>query len=285
MMIRKILILNVLLLCFGASVFAQEDPYANQYNEHSVRPIRKDDQMFRKSLWWRMDLRTKRNAPFFATNNEISRLLINAVREGRIKPFTNDSLNNRLSIEDFNEKLRIPQAALDAEADFKKWEDENLDWGPGTGGNGTAKKEEDTPAASEYFPRQLYILELKEDLIFDNRRSRMFHDLQVITLMIPAEQTPTGIEKVICSFSYRELVNQVFKHNPDAIWFNPQNSSQHRNLSDAFELGMHGKFLVKYENPRDSYIVDIYGDNKKSLQMSEQAVYRLMEYEATLWSY
>ncbi len=283
---KKILLLSILISGISIVGFAQEDPYANQYNEHSVRPIRKDDQMFKKSLWWRMDLRTKQNTPFFANNNEISRLLINAVREGRIEPFTNDSLNTRMSIEDFNEKLRIPQAALDAEADFKKFEDENLDWGPGTGGTASkSKKEEKAPISNEYFPRQLYILELKEDLIFDSRRSRMFHDLQVITLMIPAEQTPTGIEKVVCSFSYFELVHKVFKHNPDAIWFNPQNSSQHRNLTDAFELGLHGKYLVKYENPRDSYIVDIYGANKRSLQMSEQAVYRLMEYEATLWSY
>ncbi len=228
-----------------------------------------------------MDLRTKRNEPFFARNNELSRLLINAVREGKIEPFYNDSLNRRMSVEEFNARLRIPQAELDAEEVMDKWEEENLNWGAGTG---TYEKEE-KPAAHEYFPRQLYILELKEDLIFDNRRSRMFHDMQAITLMIPAEQTPTGIEKVLCSFSYRELVEQVFKNNPEAIWFNPQNSSQHRNLTDAFEMGLHGKFLVKYENPKGDYIVDIYGNNKRALQMSEQAVYRLMEYEATLWSY
>lgn len=272
----------VFFLFSSALVCAQEDPYANQYNEHSVRAIRKDDQMFRKSLWWRMDLRTKQNTPFFAQNNEITRLLIDAVREGKIAPFTNDSLNTRLSVEDFNDKLRISQAVLDAQQEQEDWQEENMDWGAEAG---TAKKKTKILASNEYFPRQLYLLELKEDVIFDNRRSRMYNDLLAFTLIIPADQTPTGIEKPVCSFSYRELVEKVFKHNPKAVWFNPQNSSQHRNLSDAFDLRLHGKYLVKYENPRDSYIVDIYGDNKKALQMSERAIYKLMEYESTLWSY
>ncbi len=275
----KIYVLGVVALLMSLPTFGQEDPYANQYNESSVRPIRRDDQMFRKSLWWRMDLRTRQNEPFFAQNNELSRILIDAVREGRIEPFQNDSLTRRMSIDEFNEKLRIPQAVLDLEHDLLENDDDGWEDTLGKG------KKANEPVNNEYFPRQLYIFELKEDLIFDNRRSRMYNDLLAITMMLPAEQNAIGVEKVICSFSYRELVEKVFKHNPKAIWFNPQNGAQHRNLSDAFDLRLHGKYLVKYENPRDGYIVDMYGNNKRALQMSEQTVFKLMEYEATLWSY
>jgi len=278
----KYVLLTYFLLLSTFCVFSQEDPYANQYNPHSVRPIRKADQMFKKTLWYRMDLRTRRNEPFYARNNEITKLMIDAVRAGKIEPFQNDSLENRLSIEEFNERLRIPQAELELAMESDNWDKENMeeDWDE----ESIAKKEQ-KELPEEYFPRQLYILELKQDWIFDSRRSRQYDDLTTVTMILPGEITPTGLDKVIASFSYRELVEKVFRYNPNAIWFNPQNSAQHRNLADAFDLGLYGKYLVKYENPRDATIIDIYGNNKNSLIKSEEAVYKLFEYEAVLWSY
>lgn len=269
---------------------AQVDP-TKRYNENSVRPIRKDDQMFKKTLWFQMDLRTKKNAPFFAQNNELPRLIIEAAKKGLIKPYYSDSLKTELTIEEFLERLRIPQAAREEDLLLANAGD---DWGS-SDGNGSGKKRTPVfaPDQDEYLPKQLFKIEIREDLIFDRRRSRMYHDIQAITIIIPAEVTPTGVDKVLASFSYKDLYENLFHirkdgkvyDNPDAIWFNPQNPAEHRNLSEAFDLRLFEARLVKYENPKNNRIEDLYENSKRALIHSEEALYQLMEYEALLWSY
>ncbi|MCS7003708.1 MAG: gliding motility protein GldN [Cytophagales bacterium] len=276
------------LLGFIMNAYAQNSSTTNAkgtYNEKSLRPIRKEDQMFRKALWFRMDLREKMNQSFFVPNNEFSKLLIDAVKKGIIQPYRNDSLETRMSLEEFLENLRIPDFQQDDELALEM-SNEDV-WGN--------KKKNKPKEQAEYFPRQIYIVEIREDLIFDRVRSRMYHDIQAITLIIPGEQTPTGLDKVLASFSYKELVENLFKpidpntgrrvENPNAIWFNPHNSAAHLNLADAFELRQFSAGLVKYENPKNKSIVDTYGSGKRGLIASEQALMKLIEYEALLWSY
>ncbi len=49
------------------------------YNTNSIRPIKNDNQFFRKTLWYIIDLREKQNQPLNARGFEITRLLIDAV--------------------------------------------------------------------------------------------------------------------------------------------------------------------------------------------------------------
>jgi gliding motility associated protien GldN len=281
-------IFALLLMIPSYFAVAQVDP-TTRYNENSVRPIRKDDQMFKKSLWFQMDLRTKKNAPFFAQNNELPRLIIDAAKKGLLQPYYSDSLATTITKEEFLERLRIPQA--DREEDLLLASSED-DWGSASGGE-KKRKPVFAPDQDEYLPKQLFRIEIKEDLIFDKRRSRMYHDIQAITIIIPGEVSATGVDKVLASFSYKELYDKLFHiekggkkyDNPDAIWFNPQNPAEHRNLSEAFDLRLFESRLVKYENPKNSHIEDLYENSKRALIHSEEAVYQLMEYEALLWSY
>jgi hypothetical protein len=57
------------------------------------------------------------------------------------------------------------------------------------------------------------------------------------------------------------------------------------NLADAFTLRLPDGMLVKYENPKDNRIMDVYGESKRSLIEAQKAVMQLMEYEALLWEY
>ena len=41
--------------------------------------------------------------------------------------------------------------------------------------------------------------------------------------------------------------------------------------------------LVKYENPKNGRIVDMYSGGKAALMAAERAIAQLMEYEALLW--
>lgn len=247
-------------------------------NRHTTNNIQNYEKMWKKSLWFRMNLRTKVNEGFFANNHELPRILIEAVKNDLILPYKNDSLNTRISKEEFLANLRMPQVDLEDELD-----NDDDEWGeavvaPSNGSN-----------SNEYDPRDMYFIELKVERVFDKRRSRMYNDIIAVTIVLPAEYTRKKVEKDIATFSFKELNEQVFhinqKENPEAIWYNPQNTAQHRNLSDAFTLGLYDGRLIKYENPRGNSIIDLHGSGKKGFYKSMDAVYKLMEYEAMLWEY
>ncbi|MGB0521613.1 MAG: gliding motility protein GldN [Flammeovirgaceae bacterium] len=277
---KKFLFVMLALLLIASGLFAQGNN--GQYNEWSINAIRKDDQMFRKSLWFRVDMREKQNVPFFAEGNEITRLLIDAVKMGSIRPFKNDSLTQRMSLEEFEERLRIPADKGDDDFLDEKFEENDEIWTE-DGGKGSSPKAEEGAGPDEYLPKQLYVIELKEDLIFDKLRSRMYEDLLAVTIIIPGEQTNAGIDRELCTFSYKELCEQVFANNPNAVWNNPRNAAQSHNLKDAFTLHLWHGTLVKYQSPKNNRIVDMYTGGKAALMAAQRAIAQLMEYEALLW--
>jgi gliding motility associated protien GldN len=285
MLMLKFLFFSSFLALCSLTLSAQRSAESDRSaNPNSLRPIRNADIMFKKSLWFRMDLREKINQPYFIPQAEFAKLFIDGVKEGLILPFQNDSLTGRMSKEEFLERLLIPQQEEDVLAAEFNNEDS---WGK--------KKVAVAKQGDEFLPKQLYIIELREDLIFDKIRSRMVHDIQAIKIIIPGEQTPTGIDRELGSFSYKEFVEKLCKpidpntgkktDNPRATWYNTQNSAAHMNLADAFELRLFSAGLVKYENPKNSMIVDVYGVGKKGLMAADQALMKLIEYEALLWSY
>lgn len=128
------------------------------------------------------------------------------------------------------------------------------------------------------------MLELKEDIIFDEACSRMYRDIQSITIMLPAEVNSTGVDKPIATFSFKEIVENVFRDNPNAIWFNNKNPKEHRNMAEAFELRMFHAHLFKYTNGDDATILDLAkGNAKAAMYASLRAEYEFLEYESNLW--
>lgn len=140
-----------------------------------------------------------------------------------------------------------------------------------------------TPAA-EYFARDLTILNIKEDYIFDKQRSRAYNSIQTISIIIPAEKTVKGFDVEVASFRYKDL-DQYFRSNPKCIWYNFQNIAQHKNMADAFDLRLFNARIIKQSNPGDNYLVDLYKGEKAGLRASEQLEYKLMEFEHNLWEY
>ncbi len=257
------------------------------YNQNSIRPIHKSHIMYQKTLWFRVLLKEKMNKPFFATNMEITRLIIDAAKLGYVKPYTSDSLTRHMSSEDFLKKLQVEEeggglSAEELEMGFGAEESEDWDsdggWGDESGGGGDA-------ANNEYLPADLNILEIKEHLIFDKKHSRMKHDIQSITIKIPAELRLNGLEEKLATFSYKELVENLFRENPEAIWYNEHNTRNHLNLEHAFDLRLFDGWIYKYANGADLDIVDIYntGASVQTLVHQMQYSHYLTEYENNLW--
>lgn len=255
-------------------------------NPHSMMNIQNYEVMWKKSLWFRVNLQTKINYGFFSKNKELTRIIIDAVKNDRIVPYTSDTLDTRLSKEEFLQRLIIPQTVGET------IDDDDEAWGDLNGGS--FKNDSGQKPGEEYSPDRLWVIEMKVDRIFDKRRSKMYNDIVSINLIIPASENPKGIDIELGSFSYRELNEQVFHmkdengklvEDPNSIWFNAANSAQNRNLGDAFALELYDGRLIKFENPQDNSIIMMYGNDKRSLYQSQEAVYKLMEYEALLWEY
>jgi gliding motility associated protien GldN len=279
---KKALVISLVLFISLAS-FAQEEQLT--YNEHSVYPIEYANQMYKRTVWRRMDLKEKQNRPFFSTSNEITRIIIQAVNSGLIYPYVDDSLNKRMSKEQFLENLKLP---TDEEDDFGANADAGFGDDSGGWGDSGWGDEEDAsaaPAVQYYDATQLNIIRIKEDMIFDKVRSRLYWDIQSIEMIIPATEVATGIEKTVGIFRYKDL-EQLFRSMPDrAIWYNRQNTAHHRNMADAFLLRLFNARVVKVSNPRNDWIQDISPDQRSALYRSQAEEYKLIEYEHNLWEY
>jgi len=198
----------VLALVFLATVgvtsssLAQETP--NYVNHNSTAGIPDYDIMYKKRLWRRMDLKEKQNRSFFAFNNEITKIVIEAVNAGVLFPYKNDSLLTRMSREEFLENMKMPSYSGETLTDEEKamgfteddsWGGDDEGWGDDAGW-GDEKTEEKSDASASaasadyFFPADVSVLELMEDWVFDKRRSRLFYDIQSITLILPADKFP-----------------------------------------------------------------------------------------------
>ncbi|TGD78383.1 gliding motility protein GldN [Hymenobacter wooponensis] len=301
-------------LALSVAASAQEQATTASSNG-SYRPIPNSDIMFRKTIWRAIDLREKQNKPMFSEGREISKVILDAVKRGELQAYRNDSLTSTFSSKEVTSNVSYAEANAglsDEERAAGFTEDTGADdWGPKPaatkrpklGANGKPLKDSKgriiyetvaaapaKPAAApsyEYRPKDIYQMELKEDMIFDKKRSRMYHDIKCITLLVPStlSSNVSGIEKPIGTFKYSDLV-KVFRANPDkAIWFNPQNDAQHKNLADAFELWLFNSYIVKVSNPNDARLSDIYGGEREGILASQQAAADLIEYEYNLWSF
>lgn len=288
-----LIFLGVLVIGFSTNIKAQETA-DNGYNPNSVYPIHEDDIMYKKRVWRLMDLEEKQNQPFFAKGNEITKHIIEAAKAGILPIYVTDSMVNRRTKEEFLELLEDPRLKdLNMGGADDGWGDSGGDdWGNddgwGDGGGDDTPEEEEAPEAvnTQFNVNDISLLEIIEDMIFDRKRSVTHWDIQGIKVIIPAENFSGGVQRELGVFKYKDLID-LFRSNPDQmIWFNPQNSAEHKNLADAFALRLFEARIIKVANPEDNQIIDIYNSNPREGIMASQWIeYELMEKEHELWSY
>ena len=292
---NKILVLFVLLSTLSVdNTYSQSfvervvGAESNGYNPLSLRQVHESYLMWKKTLWRRVDLKEKQNKPFFAINREISKIIFEAVQRGVLIPYNSDSVtdNNVMAREDF--LINVQQEDLDGGDD---------DFGGGFEDDPFAaaadpfadEVEEEESAGPQLIPnREFSIFEIREDLYFDRVHSRIYFDIQSITMYLPGDSffNLTGIEKPIASFRFIDLYN-LFKSMPkEAIWFNENNIAQHKNLADAFLLRLFKGIIVKIANADDIRVSELFSKSRKDGIMASFKVEQdLIEWEANLWEY
>lgn len=262
-------------------------------NNASARPIPETDIMFKKVVWRGLDLREKQNKPMFSVNKEITKVIIDAVKRGELMPYKNDSLITPLTGADFSTKLNKPDEAGDAMSEEEKKifgnapaaEDDVFAKLNNKGKKGATAAAAPAANLNEFFPKELYQLEMKENIVFDKKRSRMYYDIQAITLVVPVKYSAKGVEERIASFKYSDLVKVFRAHPNEAIWYNEQNDAQHKNLADAFDLRLFSSYIKKVSNATDDDLATINEGSQRGLLAAQKAVEELIEWESSLWSY
>ena len=285
----KIFVLFVLLSISSVDNTYAQAEVSNGYNPLSLRQVHESYLMWKRTLWRRVDLKEKQNKPFFAMNRELSKIIISAVERGVLIPYRSDSVNdvNVMSRDDF--LINIQQENLDAEDDFEDGGFEDDPFAAAFEDDPFATDEEEIQTGPIFIPnREFSIFEIKEDLYFDRIHSRIYFDIQSISMYLPSDSfyNLTGVEKPVASFRFIDLYN-LFKSMPkEAIWFNDSNIAQHKNLGDAFLLRLFKGIIVKIANADDVRVSELYAKSRKDGIMASFKVEQdLMEWEANLWEY
>lgn len=290
-------------LCSAVAV-AQED--IPQYNPNSLNPIPRYEQLYKVKVWRELRLDEKQNKGFFARSNEISKLILDAVASGELADiYVNDSLTTKKSKDAFYKDLLISEGdkpdpwqpdndyyaddAVDFNGVYYKSKRDNRGKNPGTSPDDWGR---DSSIGKGQFAKafQLSSLRIVEDVIFDKRRSRLYYDIQSVTVVWPGDAgNPRGGDLDVATFRYKDLV-QIFRNHPDdAIWFNRYNSAENKNYEDAFLLRLFHGVIQKVENPDNMSIYEVYTENNRPYQETvwarEWEEMKLMEREHNLWEY
>ena len=272
-----------------SNTYAQSSEY-DGYDSLSIRKVHDSDKMWRRTIWLRVDMREKINKPFFSTNREISRIIIDAVERGDLVPYWPDSTGyeydsavNIMTGDDFRYQFRdFSQEQVQCFTDENGCND--------SGCPGEAFFEPCAEATIDYLDAKEYsVFRLREQWYFDKKHSRYYFDTQVVTMIFPgySERNMDGADIPIASFRFKELHN-VFKNivPNDAIWFNEYNSAQHKNMADAFLLRLFSGRITKFSNIENKNVLEFYDvGGPDGLMKSQEFLRKLMEWEANLWEY
>lgn len=237
--------------------------------------------MFAKTMVRRLDLEEKQNRPFFSRNGELPRILLEAAANGDLKIYRSDSCLNVM-----------PDSVLQEMKAYTVTEQRPED--PNDPFSALIDVEVTTRIPANLFT----VVYMKEDVIFDRNRSRMYWYIRALTITVPGKPEYvnqygiTGELSNYMHFKYEEVV-EVFrsdKYKDKAIWYIAQSVASHRNMSDAFELRLFSAPIIKVSNNQDldirqQYQEEIAADPLKAMVIQLKLEYELADFEAELWSY
>ena len=96
------------LVGFTSWAWAQETE--GQINPNSLIPIPRYEQLFKVRVWRNIDLREKQNKGYFARGNEITKLILDAVKSGELVDiYYKDSVNRKMPKDEFLSSLVAQQ--------------------------------------------------------------------------------------------------------------------------------------------------------------------------------
>jgi hypothetical protein len=299
--IMKIYISAFILVGLCSSVLAQSDTIVNP---GSVDGIPYYEQLYKYRVYRSIDLSERQNAGFKSIQSDIAKFILASIKNGKLNVY-DDSLKR---VQTVSETLISNTAVMAEPYDSKKGyvtseavsvggvnytSIRNDNQGHPTSDAGWWEKSADQ---TEYIGiDQILGLELREDVIFDKRRSRLFYDIQALGIL--AQKSGEDALNPRGYILYKDFFNlvQAYSHSKNlaerdmVMWRNRYNPAENRLFTDAFKLRLFHGVISKVENPDDLDIVSIITRNGRSYR---EAIYarweeelKMMEKEHNLWEY
>jgi gliding motility associated protien GldN len=239
--------------------------------------LREADVFWAKRITRVIDVREKQNQCMQWPKNPLSLVLYNAVRDGKLIPYVDDSLRSVMTVEEF--------LGRGSDTDYVETPyDEN---------DPTLKRTDTvyTPFRPEEKIKKYRVL---EDWIFDKKESRMY--VRIIAIAPLFNPKVAGIElgeQDLCVLKYHRSPDDADRNDIRDITvnmevFNRQNDAARVTFDDWFEQRLFSSYITKEANQYDNRIKDFedFRDNKVAAMLeSERIKYDLFEKEHDLWEY
>ncbi len=162
-----------------------------QSNLPTTSLIKKTNKRFKKQIISDMYLKDRENEVLYQEGNELVRILKDAVQQGQLTGFENDSLTQKLSFTEFQKRFTSP-LVLSSDS----WE----------------------ASISPVSIRQLYKLHLVEEIIFDLGGKQKTYLGKAIAVVLPAEKNMSkGIDEPLVYFAYKDVMKLLKKKKQQAM--------------------------------------------------------------------
>lgn len=277
-------LLNCLVLPSFAQGVYDDFIYTRQaVTERKVIPwpyLREADVMFAKRVWRIIDTREKANQPMVWPNNPLNLIFYNAVMDGKLTAYKNDSLSSVFTTEEYKEYFK------DKKPD-KKLIDPNGD------------PEDPTNFYMDTIniilePSNVQKFKVVEDWIFDKKESRMY--VRIIAIAPVVKPNVGGVD--LGEVEWGWLKYHRDSNDPDKLdvrellvnmeVFNRQNDAARLTFDDWFEMRMFSSYITKeanqYDLPINSF-AEFKDDGTAALLESDRIKQDLFEKEHDLWEY
>jgi gliding motility associated protien GldN len=281
----KRIIFTIVSFCLATTLFAQgvydDFIYTRQaVQERKVVPwpyLREADVFWAKRITRIIDVREKQNQCMQWPKNPLSLILYNAVKDGKLIPYRDDSLRSVMTVEEF--------VGLGADTDYVE-----VPIDP----NDPTLTELDTITTPFVPEDKIKKYRVLEDWIFDKKESRMY--VRIIAIAPQFNPKVAGIElgeQDLCVLKYHRDPNDADQLDVRELLvnmevFNRQNDAARVTFDDWFEQRLFSSYIIKEANQYDNRIKDFeeFKENKVAAVLeSERIKNTLFEMEHDVWEY
>lgn len=282
---KKHLILPFVLSAMTVTSFAQgPKPRQEPLMDNRVVPwpyLREADVMWSKRIWRVIDTRQKQNQPMMWPRNPLNTILYNAVLNGTLIPYKNDSLTSSYNMEQYiNYFAQRKPVKILINPNGDPYDPSNVRYDT-----------IDVRLRAEDVKK----FKIMEDWIFDKKESRMYVRIIAIAPIVSPEVE--GVEVGEQDWGWFKYYNNA----PDSagrtdirhllvnnVLFNRQNDVPYLSYDDWFEQRLFSGYIVKESNAYDLYInqfAEFRDNGVAALLESERIHNELMERESDLWEH
>lgn len=240
--------------------------------------LREDDQMYKQVLWRNIDTKEKMNEPFRYEADEDNgsqrfiNILLQAVQNGDVTAFNgiNDRFTKPMKLKEITALLVQPPTHMQVP-----------DWAK----DPTGATMKDSVISNDFNPEQVQSYQIKEEIIFDNKTSKLHHRIIGIAPLKRSLDNNGNLRGEFPLFwiYYPDLRPTLARFDS----YNPRNYGARTSWEDVFESGHFASTIVKstINNSHDKPIEFYLKDPLMRLYEGEKIKETIFNFEQDQWSY